>query len=496
MLKQKFILHFSTGIGIQLISSITGIAVARLAGPQVIGTVAFGVSYVGLFSFTLGLFGSSHLKLISEGKDLGNCITTYSIIQSVNIGLFIAIFILYNLFHNKFIGSHFSQEQIYVIWIYFTFFVISQFLLIMQITFNAQIDVAKASISLASQSTVYNAARVAVVAFGFGAIALTASNYIGLLIAFPVSWYYFKRYPFGKFDKALLKDYLKVSFPFFIIGVCNIAITDLGRVLLAYFNDVKQVGLYTAGYSIAGMLLLISSTTGTIFFPLFSKLVAANNFELIKDQIQRYERFILQFIFPFVLLIFLYANFIITTLLGKKYFESGQILQILIISSFIKIFMMPHGNLLAGMGLFKTISLMNIAQVLIFIISLLILLPKRMMGLGAIGLSLGLLAINIFYGLLIYYFLHKKTDIKIIKRDNVVILLWGLVLGLIFNAVLYQYISKSSILYLLLGSISFLIIFYLLLLMLKQIKKEDFLYLMKLFNLKNLTTYIKGETKE
>ncbi|MBI4648426.1 MAG: hypothetical protein HY738_18040, partial [Bacteroidia bacterium] len=52
-------------------TAFTGILVARFAGPTIIGTVAFGFAYVTVFGFINGLFGVSHIKLVSEGYDLG-----------------------------------------------------------------------------------------------------------------------------------------------------------------------------------------------------------------------------------------------------------------------------------------------------------------------------------------------------------------------------------------------------------------------------------------
>lgn len=495
MLKQKFVLHFVTGIGLQIITALTGIIVARLAGPEVIGTVAFGTAYVGIFGFTLGLFGSSHLKLISEGKNLGDCITTYTIIQSLNIGLFIGIFLLYSFFHKTFIKSDFSQEQIYVIWIFFGFYVISQFLSIMQITFSAQIDVAKGSISIILQNIAYNASRIIVVILGLGAVALTAANYVGLLVTIPATWHYFKRYPFGKFDKSLMKEYLKVSLPFFIIGVCGTGITNLGRILLEYFDNVRQIGLYTAGYSIAAMLLLISSTTGSIFFPLFSKQVAENKFELISEQIHKYEKFILQFVLPAVILIVLYSNYIIIALLGNKYFESGQVLQVLIISSFIQILIIPHGNLLIGMRLYKLISYLNILQLIFFVISLLIFLPKNLFGIGALGLALSNLLISILLALFYYYYILREAKINPLKKENIIILLSGIFIGLAGYFAL-EYISiQNSILNFVAGCLLIPSIFYLFLHIFKLITVEDFRFFFKLFHLRDTFIYIKQEIR-
>ena len=64
---------------------LAGLIVARLAGPEVVGVIAFGTAYVSIWGFTTGLFSTGHIKLISEGKNLGNCITTYTFLQGSSI---------------------------------------------------------------------------------------------------------------------------------------------------------------------------------------------------------------------------------------------------------------------------------------------------------------------------------------------------------------------------------------------------------------------------
>ena len=75
MLKQKFLVHFGSNIIVRILGLIAGIIVARVAGPEVIGTIAYGTSYVMLWAFISGLFGTGHIKLISEGQDIGKCMS-------------------------------------------------------------------------------------------------------------------------------------------------------------------------------------------------------------------------------------------------------------------------------------------------------------------------------------------------------------------------------------------------------------------------------------
>ncbi len=492
MLKQKFILHFSTGILGQLITAVTGIVVARIAGPEIIGTVAYGAAYVSIFGFGLGLFGSSHMKLVSEGQHHGNCVKTFTVLQTFNVLLFVLIFTGWFLFQ-IFISDHsFQKDQLWVIVIYFIYFVISQFLSMWQINFSATIEIAKNSIPLLLQNIVYNSTRIIVVIIGLGAIALTASNMTGLLVSVPLTLYYVNKLPKGKFDYQLMRKYLSVSFVFFIIAVCGTLVTNLGRLALERYGSMKEIGLFTAGNSIAAMLLLVSTTTGTIFFPLFSRLTAEGNYEKINHQIELFERIILLFLAPAVFIIALFSTPLIIFLLGDQYEMSGPVLNILILTSLLQIVTLPYGNLLAGKGSFKILSIINIGQVVIFIATLKLFLDPRFLGLGAKGLALATAAANLF--LITGYVVISSWggSIKALKTNLKYYLASGLLYLMMLFIVRLNLLSGHIYIYLF-AVILVISIYYGILYLLKWLTRDDINILLDFINPGKLLKYIRSD---
>ncbi len=103
MLKQKFIIDFGSKFGSSFITAITGIVVARLAGPEVVGTITYATSYVTTFSFITALFGAAHIKLVSEGQNEENCNKTYLILMIISATLFFITVIGFFLFRNTYL---------------------------------------------------------------------------------------------------------------------------------------------------------------------------------------------------------------------------------------------------------------------------------------------------------------------------------------------------------------------------------------------------------
>ena len=63
MLKQKFLFDFGTKFLTYLITALTGLVVARLAGPEIVGAIAYATAYVTTFSFIMNFFFTLHKKL-------------------------------------------------------------------------------------------------------------------------------------------------------------------------------------------------------------------------------------------------------------------------------------------------------------------------------------------------------------------------------------------------------------------------------------------------
>ncbi len=110
-----------------------------------VGIVQFSIGFLGLFSFitTLG-FGASHIKRISEGKDLGQCIGTYLTIQLILNFFFITTVVIAILTWKYIIGRGFETPQhentVYLMLLYFVSVKIADVALH---TFTAKVETAK-----------------------------------------------------------------------------------------------------------------------------------------------------------------------------------------------------------------------------------------------------------------------------------------------------------------------------------------------------------------
>jgi O-antigen/teichoic acid export membrane protein len=124
MIARKSALIVGTQFFVRLLGWIGLVILAKLWGgfaPEAMGIIGFAMAFLALFNIIADLgFSHAHVKRVSEGKDLGTCISTFASIKVILTGLmvllvFIAIYIWKNLlcFHESStdIGDYFSRKK-------------------------------------------------------------------------------------------------------------------------------------------------------------------------------------------------------------------------------------------------------------------------------------------------------------------------------------------------------------------------------------------------
>ena len=115
-LAHKIALSSGLNIGKQIIVLAGSVVVARVVGPQVLGIVAYAVAFVGLFASLSDLgFGSAHVKRVSEGWDVGQCMGMMWLAKAVALATMTVTVVLALVFGG---GSSFPTfEQATVLWL-------------------------------------------------------------------------------------------------------------------------------------------------------------------------------------------------------------------------------------------------------------------------------------------------------------------------------------------------------------------------------------------
>lgn len=496
MLKQKFVIDFGSKFGIYLVTALTGIVVARLAGPEVVGTIAYATAYVSIFSFITGLFGTAYIKLVSAGENEADCLTTYSRLYGISLGIFVLAVLGFFSYQKYFLNYKFENTDVeLVILLMLGAIITGNFFQFSQTVFVATNEQAKSNLPNLLRAVIYNLLRITVVVLGMGAIALASVNLISALLLLPLVFVLFRKKRFGNFNKQLLRKFKSISVPLLTIVIVQSIMMYSDKLILGHFGTTNEIGYYTAAYSIGGLLILLGNTAGTVFFPLFSSLFANNKTGEVIRKIYQFERFIFIFILPIIISLSLFSYPILITLLGLRYEPSVPIFSLLVFSSFFIILGMPYGNVLSGLGLFWLSSLLNFIKFILFSLSLIIFIHPRLLNMGGMALAITQVIMSFFLFISFYYFSWKKIKIQFLKKQKAHIIFWGIIYGLSYFY-LIPLVKPLSIYFQSLVIVpAFLLIIYVIQYMFGLIKKSDLKMLYQLINPKLNLKYVKEEFK-
>jgi len=358
-----------------------------------------------------------------------------------------------------------------------------------KVTFAAYTEQAKQDIPDVINSISTQILRLIVVILGYRAIALVLSNLTTDILVSFIYLYLFKKYPIGKFDRKLAKEYMGTTsiILLMMIGQTVVAQTDI--VLLKYFSNVEQVGYYSAGMRLSIFIKIIGQSVSMLFFPMFSKFIVEKNYKQINLLIDKYNRFSIMFILPILILFAIHADIVVKLLLGNKFMPSAPLISISFISSFIYLLTIPYGNILSGNGSFKLLTKIYFALALVCLPSL-FLIKELFPGINvAILISCYMLAYNFLLGISFLIFSRKlSTEIILFQSRNLllVIVIWG-ILAAIIQMFIPFVLLKIAV------SIIIIVLLYLFLAKTKMIKLEEYHALLKMINFKRNIKYVKTE---
>jgi len=493
LLKQKFIVHFGSHFFVRIIGIFAGIIVARIAGPQVMGTISYGTSYVGLWGFISGLFGSGHIKLISEGQDIGKCMSVYTRLFMASVVLYFLVVLGFFLAQKYVFRVEFeSTAQQAVILILLLGNIFSKFYHYSSTTFTATMEQARAVLPMFAKDIFWHIGRMLIVVLGFQAIGLATWNLVITILFLPLVYSLIKKYPRTGWDHHLFKRYVGYAIPIFLIVVINSIIHYSDKLFLVHYTSTTELGYFSAANSIGGVVMIASLSISKIFFPLFSSMLAREDWCAVRKNILQYQEFLSIFAFPVVCSAVIISGPFLTMVLGKQYEPSIRPFIIIAFATYIVVAGMPYGNIITGAGRFYLNVWINLIKLAVFAASITFFLSPRFLALGATGLALNLLTVNLLINFLYLQFAKYLGNISFF--DIKILLRYLLIFSAAIVFYLYQdHFNQWTVFWWVIAAPFFIIFVYSLMLLLGLMNMIHFKQLADLLNVSKVVSYVKGE---
>jgi O-antigen/teichoic acid export membrane protein len=495
MLKQRALVHFGSNVFLHILAMIAGIFVARIAGPGVVGTLAYGTAYVNLWGFIGGLFGSAHIKLVSEGQDIGKCMSVANRLFIVGVTAYFIVVVSFFLTQKYVFNVDFeSTTQEYVILILLFVNVFEKLYQRNTTIFTATMEQARAKLPIVIKGIFWHLGRIIIVILGFKAIGLVSWNLIITILLLPLVFKLTKKYPGTGWDKNLFKRYLGYALPSFLIVVIHSIIGYSDKLLLVHFTNTTELGYFSAAMAIGGTLMLFSRTGSSIFFPLFSSFIAKEDWSAVKHKIMQYQEFLSVFVFPAMCSIVIISGPLLITILGAQYEPSIKPFMIIALATYVLIIGMPYGNIISGAGRFYLLVWINIINLFVFVASLTFFVSPYFLGLGATGLALHLLVINFSTNVLYIHFSKQLSGLSFFNFGNMLRHILAFTTSLILYINMGYFNEFIAFAWIIVIPVNLSIIYFMMF-VLGLVNIQHFKQISDLINLRKVISYTKSELR-
>ena len=492
---------------IQLLNGIVGFIglkfIALYMEPWEYGIVAFAYSFVALFSIFGDLgYGTAHIKRISEGKDLGQCVSTFATIKIILTGILASTTILSIAIWRYVFGQGFEsplhEQAVYLLLAYFVLASLTQ---IFTTTFSAKKEIAKAQIPYFIFTLIRVFITIFFAYFGFGVLALACTYLLGEIVQFSLAYYFFRKYTVKKPSIDYIRNYTKFAFPVAITAAASIIILNVDKVFIQLFWGAQQVGEYFAVFNLSRFILNFSSAVAILLLPTISEYHVKNNIDDIRKLTLVSERYLSMITLPIVILLVVLAQPVIHILLSDKYLPALTILQILPFFVLFEVLSQPYQSQLQGMNMPHIVRNRVLLMMIVSVILNLILVPVdiqilglKSAGLGATGSALAMV-IAYFVGFIttrVYAFRVAK-----IKGNNRILI--HIFATILMGVIIYFTITIVNISrwYELIGICLLGLLFYFcILFLLREFKKKDLNLFLDTINIKKMVLYIRSEFRK
>lgn len=467
---------------------------------DVYGSIAWTLSFINTFNSITDLgFNAAHIKRISEGRNINECLSTFLVVKSVLISIMILVILLAMIIWSFISETRFSNTQFELILLFLLYVVFYDLASIATATFDARVETAKTQLSVIADPLV-RIPLIAVISINKLDVNYLAYAYVlgGLAVAV-ISLFILSRGKYTFQQPGLFWSYLKFAFPIAMISIFSAISVNADKLLIGMFWTNSEVGFYSASQSTLNLFSVIGTAVSTITFPTFSSLHRKGNLWEVREKTRMAERYISMIATPIVVVVCMFPTEIALILFAEKFVSASGPLRFLSISMYLGLLNGVYASQINAVDRPDITAKLVLASLITNITLLLILVPSqigdiRMLGLGATGAAVANACAT--GGVLVgtRFVVKKLTG----TRSNLRILL-HITGGAILGAVLYgiSFLWKLQRWYDLVGyGLVAFCIFSFILFGLGELRREDIKYFRDLINPKEMKDYIKSEFRK
>ena len=401
-----------------LVGTILGLVAAILIGrffePTAVGQLTYALSIAGLFFFITDLgVGQAHVKLVSEGRDPGDCFATYRAFKLVATTVFVLLFGGGLLVYHVILGKPLEDTTLPIILLVIGYYVARAIADVGQSTFDARLETAKTQtaqltdtltrVALSIFFALVMAATVHQVAWAMRfvpqldwvarepGLALAVATFAGALLAASVSLtLLFRSLEVGRFRRELWREYVRFAFPLFISSSIVLFSAYVDGAMLGFFRGAADAGVFGQVRRLPLVLAGFGTALSALLLPAVSGMLARHDRAGVEVTANGAMRYLSLFLVPAAAFAATFPREIIHLTLGDQWVSGAPALALLSIGVVLATFGHAHSFLLLGHGNSRISAWVGVAAALVLVGLNLLLIPDdlRFLGLPLFGLGL------------------------------------------------------------------------------------------------------------
>ena len=468
---------------------INRLLMSRMLGPEGYGLYGLTLPFQGIFQIlSAGGLPPAISKYVAEynAKD-EKALTRQVIYTATKFMVLMAILLsIILLFSSDFIANEIFHKPL-VVWPLRAVSLITPFSVIVGAMRGAFQGVYK------NEYTVYNrmAEQLATIVFavvfvycGLYAMGAVLGGAFGFIVSAITAVLLYKKYisPMFYSEDSLdlsLKEELKLlwmlicfAVPVAITALSEMAIYDVGTLVIGVFMLSRDVGFYNSADPISRIPLVISLSISTVLLPATAEAYVLKNQKLLQEYVVDCLRYCILTVIPMCVIISMFSMPIIQLLFGEVYTPGSGVLGILVIGmSFYSIYMISSsilqgtGNPRLPMYILLLGTVVNIALNAVFV---------NVMGI--IGAAIATTITTGILMIVIMLFVIKTTKISIPWKNILLVLICNLILMVVC------YVIPKTLIGLIIGIIIGSSVYIVSLVMLKVLTKRDISFFSQYMN--------------
>jgi len=241
-----------------------------------------------------------------------------------------------------------------------------------------------------------------------------------------------KKYPAeSPFSEA--PNLFAFSWPLMLASIIHMFLFRVDILMIGYFLNQTQVGIYNAAVPIGQLLTIIISSFTPFLLPTMTEYFAQNDIDNLNKTFAISTKWVFLFTIPAFSLMLFFPDFFLVVIFGKQFLEAALVLQIISAGFLLAASVGPTGNLLITVGKTHLNLINNLVVIVINIVLNLLLIPRFGIYGAAIASGFSYAFLNILALVEIYWMHGIQPYTPVYLRIGAIALLAGFGLSQLYD---------------------------------------------------------------